>query len=63
MEHEEFKIGDRVRAKTGEPVMTVEEVYAPIFHYRYRCSWKDAVGMFKHELFRAEYLERAPAPS
>lgn len=60
MEHEaEFAKGDRVQAKGGfGPVMTVEEVYAPIFKYRFRCVWQDAEGKFLHELFRAEGLQR-----
>jgi uncharacterized protein YodC (DUF2158 family) len=64
MEHEEFKIGDRVRGKgVYGPDMIVQEVYAPVFKYRYRCVWQDAQGMPAHELFRPEQLERVPGPA
>jgi uncharacterized protein YodC (DUF2158 family) len=64
MGHEEFKIGDRVRVKgVYGPDMTVQEVYAPVFRYRYRCMWQDGQGMPAHELFRPEQLERVPAPA
>jgi len=53
--------GDRVRARYGGPVMTVEEVYDPAFKYRYRCVWADENGLPRHELFRPEQLEPAPA--
>jgi uncharacterized protein YodC (DUF2158 family) len=56
---QEFAKGDRVRATYGGPVMTVEEVYAPAFAYRYRCVWHDPDGNPQHELFRPEQLERA----
>jgi uncharacterized protein YodC (DUF2158 family) len=61
---EEFAKGDRVRAKEGNSrVMIIEQIYAPIFYYRYRCAWQDANGMFQHELFRAEQLARVPSPA
>ena len=59
MDAREFAKGDRVRATYGGPVMTVEEVYDPVFTYRYRCVWTDGGGMPQHELFRTEQLERA----
>ena len=62
MDAQEFANGDRVRARYGGPVMTVEEVYAPVFEYRYRCVWADENGVPRHELFRAEQLERADPP-
>lgn len=43
------------------PLMTVEEVYAPIFQYRYRCVWVEPYGSTQHKLFRTEQLERLPA--
>jgi len=52
----DFVVGDKVRAKDGGPIMTVEEVYDPVFNYRYRCSWLDAGNMPQHELFRHEHL-------
>lgn len=59
-EAEEFAIGEKVRATYGGPVMTVEEVYAPAFKYRYRCVWIEPDGTPQHELFRPEQLEPAP---
>jgi uncharacterized protein YodC (DUF2158 family) len=59
----EFAGGDRVRADYGGPVMTVEEVYDPVFEYRYRCVRTDENGSPRHELFRAEKLERASDPA
>jgi uncharacterized protein YodC (DUF2158 family) len=56
----EFAEGDRVRAKTGGPVMVVEAVYAPVFFYRYKCVWADPDGFPKHEMFKVNALERAP---
>jgi len=58
MDHPAFAIGDKVKAKEGDgPEMTVEEVYAPVFKYRYRCVWLDLMDMPQHELFREEQLE------
>ena len=55
-----FVRGDRVRVKTGWPVMTVEEVESPFFFYRYKCQWADRKGRVYSELFRADQLERLP---
>ena len=55
MDWSEFAPGDQVRA--NELVMVVEEVYAPIFVYRYRCTWVTSDGHLKRELFRPEQLE------
>lgn len=57
----EFQKGDRVKSVFG-PVMTVEEVYAPVFYYRYRCVWTDAAGNPQHELFRARDLTPVDPP-
>jgi uncharacterized protein YodC (DUF2158 family) len=57
----ELQQGDRVRLKGGYgPVMTVDEVFEPIFKYRYRCVWQDAQGTVFRELFRAEQVEQHP---
>jgi uncharacterized protein YodC (DUF2158 family) len=56
----EFAKGDRVRARTGGPTMTVQDVYAPVFKYRYRCVWTDDAGVAHVELFKVDMLEPAP---
>lgn len=61
MDPTEFAIGDRVRPLAGGPVMTVDEVYPPVFEARYRCVRDDAAGHPRHELFRGRDLCRARA--
>jgi uncharacterized protein YodC (DUF2158 family) len=62
MDGREFGRGDQVRARGG-PVMVVEEVYASVFIYRYRCTWVSPDGFPEHELFRAEQLELQAEPA
>jgi uncharacterized protein YodC (DUF2158 family) len=58
----EFARGDRVRSPYHGAVMVVEEVYAPIFHFRYLCRWADADGP-RREVFRAKDLRPAEEPT
>ncbi len=59
---QEFARGDRVRAKGGGPEMVVQDVYAPVFRYRYRCTWTDPDGTPRVELFKAGEIEAASPP-
>lgn len=53
----EFRVGDRVTAVgRGLPTLTVAEVYHPLFPYRYLCTWADASGVDRLELFRDDQL-------
>jgi hypothetical protein len=56
----EYMKGDRVRQLPTGLQMVVEEVYAPLFVYRCRCSWKAADGTMRHDVFRVEQLELIP---
>jgi uncharacterized protein YodC (DUF2158 family) len=55
----DFAIGDKVVANDGSQVMTIQEIYDPVFIYRYRCAWLDTANLPQHELFRHEQLEPA----
>jgi hypothetical protein len=40
--------------------MIVEDVYAPAFHYRYRCQWTGPDGTPHVELYREQDIEPVP---
>jgi len=56
-----FAVGDRVRARYTLTEMVIEDVYAPLFLYRYVCSWTTATRVARHDLFRADDLTPVPA--
>lgn len=58
---ENFQSGNRVKLKSGSPVMTVQDVgdYGPI-NPGVLCVWLDPTsGRFLDKVFRPEMLERA----
>ena len=52
----EYEPGDTVKRKADGQRMTVDEVYPPMYVYRFKCSWRDATGA-KSGLYRATDLE------
>jgi uncharacterized protein YodC (DUF2158 family) len=54
---DDIRLGDSVRARASGLVMVVEEVFTPLFKYRFRCMWIDEEGSIRHEVFCREDLE------
>lgn len=48
--------GDQARPAGGGPLMAVEDVYSPVFAYRYRCVWADPKAGLQDGLFRADEI-------
>jgi uncharacterized protein YodC (DUF2158 family) len=60
----EYAPGERVRNKYVFQPLTVAEMFAPSFRYRYRCMWEDADGHRRQNQFKADNLtpdDRTPA--
>ncbi len=56
---EELKVNDRVRCKTGGPIMTVHKIESP---KEITCGWFDKIDQAHEKVFARELLQKHKTP-